>query len=256
METIAIDLANTILLKARNVGDKSNVAKIQETLMLCSETELPPRPTAYPHAHLARASVKLKRLNVICVVARRIMTSLTYDADVGQDFVKFAHAALNIVQDLESGHAMTPSCQHQLASIMAGLILIYSSVLLRNLDLSAPELSQPEESFGSCVNHYMDARKMLSGLARTLSYAKRVEFELAAMTDVVDGIARRWQSLPRPQKAVFGPASVQDLIPPNIIDIIPYRSASPVLSGPFTIDAPLGDWHIEHGAGSGVLWFL
>ncbi|KAF1911943.1 hypothetical protein BDU57DRAFT_523209 [Ampelomyces quisqualis] len=253
METIAIDLAKSLFLKARNAGDKSNASKVEETLMLCSEMELPNPPTAYPHAHLARASVKLKRLNVICVVGRWIMTSLTYEPDLAQDFINFAHTAMKIVHDLECGKAMTPSCQYQLTSIMAGLMLIYSSVILRNH--STPDLNQPEIKFGTCVMHYMDARKMLSGMVRSFPYAKRVQAELSTMTDVVDGIARRWQSLP-PQKAVHGSAFVEDLIPSNIIDIIPYRSFSPTLAGPLTIDAPLGEWHVDRSAGSGVLWFL
>jgi hypothetical protein len=182
------------------------------------------------------------------------MTSLTYEPDLAQDFIKFAHDAIKMVHDIQCGIPTTSSCQYQLTSIMAGLILIYSSVLLR--DLSAPDMSQIEKEYGPCVKNYMDASKRLSGLALSLPYARRVQTELSVMTDVVDSIARRWQSLPRPQKAVFGSTSVQDLLPPNIIDRIPYRSFSLALAGPFTIDAPPREWQVDRSPGSGVLWFL
>jgi hypothetical protein len=182
------------------------------------------------------------------------MTSLTYEPDLAQDFIRFAHEAIKMVHDIQCGIPMTSSCQHQLTSITVGLILIYSSVLLRNLSTS--DMSQIEKKYSPCVKNYMDARKILSDLARSLPYAKRVQAELSAMTEVVDGIARRWQSLPRPQKAVFGSTSVQDLIPPNIIDNIPYRSFGLALAGPFTIDAPPGEWQVNRSPGSGVLWFL
>jgi hypothetical protein len=208
--------------------------------------------------HLSHVPLKiftLKRLTIPLIVSRKIMTSFTYNNDHAQYFTNLARDALGDVQQLHAEATISSSCRHQLTSAVAGALLVFGAILLR--DLSAPHLGQLQSAYGDYLGYFMDAAGLLLDLAQSLPYAKRVHEDCTTIINCVTNIAERWRSLPQARRLSEGQSAVADLIPSNIMESFPYQALSPPLQGPVGLsDESFGAWEHVRGNGLDVLWLF
>jgi hypothetical protein len=103
----------------------------------------------------------------------------------------------------------------------------------------------------------MDSAAILSDLALSLPYAKRVHQDCSTIISVVTSIDERWHSLSHTQQSNYGWSYATGMIPPKIVESFPYQSLNPPLQGAVSF----GDDSLEgladvRGNGPGILWLF
>ncbi|KAH7070132.1 hypothetical protein FB567DRAFT_598677 [Paraphoma chrysanthemicola] len=239
-------------------SDRTIEAQMQQFI----DNELP--AISFPHQPLEddfippyKMLMALQRLTLPLIVGRRTMTSLAYNTSDAQTFIELATHALHDVRRIRSDDMVSSTCRHQLTSAVAGVLLILGAILLR--DLSAPDLSPLQLSFGDIVDNFIEAVSILSDLAQGLPYAKRVRDDCLVIIASVTSMADKWHSLSRSQRESQGWNSAVDMIPAGIADQFPYQLLCPPLHG-LPSDAASAGWDgIDPRLGAnktGVLWLF
>jgi hypothetical protein len=209
-----------------------------------------------PHmSHVPLKTFTLKRHTIPIIVGRRTMTSLQYSSEHAQYFLNLAVLALQDVRDLRTEATMSSGCRHQMTSATASALLVFGALSLGAL--SVPHLCHLQSAYGDYVDHFMDAVSILSDLAQSLPYARRIYADCSTIIKTVKDISVRWHSLPRAQQNSQGWSAVADLIPPGIVESFPYQILSPPLHGPAgASDECLAEWETSHCSGNGVIWLF
>jgi hypothetical protein len=212
-------------------------------------------PQTQHMSHVPLKTFTLKRLAIPLIVGRRVMTSFSYNVNHAQYFIKLATDALKDIRDLRNEATITPSCRHQLTSAVAGVLLVFGALVLR--DLSSPDLGNLQSDYSHFIEQSLASAAILWDLAQSLPYAKRVHEDCSTIIGIVTAIGKRWHSLTDAQQTIFERSFVADLIPPNIMESFPYQTISPPLLGPVALgDGPLERWEELRGSGAGVLWLF
>lgn len=194
-----------------------------------------------------KAFMALKHFTVPLIVGRRAMTPSAYPPSIVQTFGAFASDALKKVRDCRNDAVFVPSCRHSLTSLLAGILLVFGTILLQ--DLTALKLSQLDAQRNDAIEQFLDAAAILSSLAQELPYALRVREDFSNLIGVVRRIANNWCSIPQAQQPVDSlEMHSYELILLDVMESFPYQAMSPPLKGH-------GRREGFDGA-SGVLWLV
>ncbi|KAH8695814.1 hypothetical protein GQ44DRAFT_694852 [Phaeosphaeriaceae sp. PMI808] len=220
-------------------------------------------PSSFPRQirviHNPKAFHGLNSLIVPLIAGRRVMTSMTYDRDQAFRFLGLARFGMEKVEEMwgicDIEDMVSNSSMHQFPSLLAGIILVYASVILR--DHSTPDRDSLKQNYSEYVENCMEAIVALSEVAQRSIYGKRVHEDCSSISNLVRAISEKHKSLygwnhPSPSWEF-----AKDMIPPNVVDLFPYQALSPSFQVPggFNGDT-LEGWADVRGNGSGVLWLF
>lgn len=186
--------------------------------------------------------------NVTLLLRHREMTSLQYDYKCACEFSDLAIESISELRNFLPEAKRLPlketlrSFRQTIISSTAGVLLVFCALLVR--DLSTPELKL-QNGILTYIEGVQDGFELLTALRPHIPYARRVLEDFAPLRYVVENIIAEYPANP----SLIGAFSVVEaLIPPNIVDLFPYRPLTP----------PLDTGHhynTEPGKnGRGILW--
>lgn len=203
-----------------------------------------------------KTAMVLSNNNITLLLRHREMTSLQYPDNVRQ-FSMLALDAIAHVRGFINKGARHLSFQPHMVSSIAGALLVLCALLVR--DLSSPALNL-QHNYQSYVKGFQEGFAMLDVLKYTSSYARRVLDDFNPLRGVVERVVQEFT----PDRQIEeGFDVVEALLPPNIVDLFPFRALTPSLQAhassagetlPVGQDAGAWDTVEPSASGGGVLW--
>jgi hypothetical protein len=178
---------------------------------------------------IMRTFMMLKRFTLPLIVGRRAMISSAYPFSNLQTFFAFSSDAMQSISDCRNDANILPSCRHLLTSLLAGILLVSSTILFQ--DVKALKRSQFDTEYSDAIQQFTDAAAILSSLAQEIQYAWRVQEDFSVLISVVKRIVEVWHSIPPAQRSATPETYTCGLIPEDIMERLPYQAMSPLLQG-------------------------
>ncbi|KAJ4376348.1 hypothetical protein N0V83_001631 [Neocucurbitaria cava] len=214
-------------------------------------TELPGehvQPGVEPEAYDMSVMI-LNYNNITLLLRHREMTSLQYDYKCACEFSDLAIDSISELRIFLPGAERLPFTETQrgfvqtIISSTAGVLLVFCALLVR--DLSTPELNL-QQGYLTYIKGVQDGFELLTALKPHIPYARRVLEEFAPLRYVVENVIEEFPMSSSSHAGAF--SVVEALIPPNIVDLFPYRPLTPPLDTGYHYNTELGK------NGKGILW--
>jgi hypothetical protein len=175
------------------------------------------------------------------------MTASELELSSTKHLVQLASNTLKDVQNIWADAAASPSYRHQIISSVAGVLLVFGPLLLRD-DINADGREQLGYSYSDYIENFTTAADILSDLAQELPYAKRVHENFLHLMPLFESMASKWSSLsPTRNASADWMSSATETLKIDPLTNFPYREVIPPLQGHET-------W--ETIGGKSVLWLF
>ena len=170
--------------------------------------------------------VHLSFNNLRLLARRYIILSLRFDGTDGRLSSELVNDTLVRVRDYEAASEPPYSFRHYLIPSLAGSLLVLCALLVRDLSSPALRLDMWTPTY---ISGFGITVAMLHDLADSIPLAQRVLIDFDKVIGVVQATNATWSDSERSLEPAYRWNVVSSKVPPNIVELFPYRDQVPVL---------------------------